>query len=142
MQDIKNLGRKWDIKEVSDGYARNFLIPKKLLELATDSALKKVEKLKEKETWAQKEGLEKTQKLASVLRVKEVVISAKEKEGKLFGSISTKDIIKALKKDNIILPPSAVELKSPIKETGEYEIRIKLDHGIETQVSVVIEGVK
>lgn len=142
MQDIKNLGRKWDTKEVSDGYARNFLLPKKLAEIATGSALKEVERLKEKEAQAQKEGLGKTQELAGILQGKEVVISAKEKEGKLFGSISAKDIVKALKKDNIILPPSAVELESPIKEIGEYEVKIKLDHGIETQMSVVIEGAK
>lgn len=142
MQDIKNLGRKWDTKEVSDGYARNFLLPKKLAEIATGSALKEVERLKEKEAQAQKEGLGKTQELAGILQGKEVVISAKEKEGKLFGSISAKDIVKALKKDNIILSPSAVELKSPIKEIGEYEVKIKLDHGIETQMSVVIEEAK
>lgn len=142
LQDIKNLGRKWDTKEVSDGYARNFLLPKKLAEIATGSALKEVERLKEKEAQAQKEGLGKTQELAGILQGKEVVISAKEKEGKLFGSISAKDIVKALKKDNIILSPSAVELKSPIKEIGEYEVKIKLDHGIETQMSVVIEEAK
>lgn len=127
---------------MSDGYARNFLLPKKLAEIATGSALKEVERLKEKEAQAQKEGLGKTQELAGILQGKEVVISAKEKEGKLFGSISAKDIVKALKKDNIILSPSAVELKSPIKEIGEYEVKIKLDHGIETQMSVVIEEAK
>lgn len=142
LQDVKNLGKKWDIKEVSDGYARNFLLPKKLVEMAADSVLKKVDKLKEKEAHLQKEGLEKTQELASVLQGKEIVISAKEKEGKLFGSISAKDIVKVLKKDNILLPVSAIELESPIKEIGEYEIKIKLDHGIETQVSLVIEGTK
>lgn len=140
LQDIKNLGKKWDIKEVSDGYARNFLLPKKLVEMAADSALQKVDKLKEKEANLQKEGLEKTQELASALQGKEIVISAKEKEGKLFGSISAKDIIKILKKDNIILPASAIEIESPIKEIGEYEIKIKLDHGIEAQVSIVVEG--
>lgn len=142
LQDVKNLGKKWDIKEVSDGYARNFLLPEKLVEMATNSVLKKVDKLKEKEVHLQKEGLEKTQELASVLQGKEIVISAKEKEGKLFGSISAKDIVKVLKKDNILLPTSAIELESPIKEIGEYEIKIKLDHGIETQVSLVIEGTK
>lgn len=142
LQNVKNLGKKWDIKEVSDGYARNFLLPKKLVEMAADSVLKKVDKLKEKEAHLQKEGLKKTQELASVLQGKEIVISAKEKEGKLFGSISAKDIVKVLKKDNIILPASAIDLESPIKETGEYEIKIRLDHGIETQMSIVIEGTK
>lgn len=142
LQDVKNLGKKWDIKEVSGGYARNFLLPKKLVEIADDSALKKIEKLKEKEVQSQKEGLEKTQEIATALQGREVVISVKEKEGKLFGSISAKDIVKALKKDNVILPPSAIELESPIKEVGEYEVRIKLDHGIEVQLSVLVEGTK
>lgn len=140
LQDAKNLGKKWDIKEVSNGYARNFLLPKKLVEIATDTTQKKIEKLKEREALAQKDDLKKTQESADALRGKEVLISAKEKDGKLFGSISAKDIAKALKKNNIIFPVTAIILESPIKEIGEYEIKIKLDHGIETQIKIVIEG--
>lgn len=139
LQNIKNLGRKWDVKEVSDGYARNFLLPKKLTEIATKTELQKIEKLKEKEAIEEKKDLEKIQALADQLQGKAIVIKAKNKDGKLFGSITTKDIVKELKKENIVISAKALTLEMPIKEIGEFEIRVNLEHGIETQLSVIIE---
>ncbi|HEX7586205.1 MAG TPA: 50S ribosomal protein L9 [Patescibacteria group bacterium] len=139
LQDVKNLGRKWDVKEVSDGYARNFLLPKKLTEIATKTELQKIEKLKEKEAIEEKKDLEKIQALADQLQGKAIVIKAKNKDGKLFGSITTKDIVKELKKENIVISAKALTLEMPIKEIGEFEIRVNLEHGIETQLSVIIE---
>jgi len=142
LQDIKNFGRRWDLKNVSDGYARNFLLPKKMVEIADAEALKKIEELKKKEADKQKENLEKIQELADLLQKKQIVISAKEKEGKLFGSITAKEIVKQLKKENIKISVNAVEIKDTIREVGEYEIKIKLDHGIETQLNLIVEGEK
>lgn len=139
LQDVKNLGRKWDVKEVSDGYARNFLLPKKLTGIATKTELQKIEKLKEKEAIEEKKDLEKIQALADQLQGKAIVIKAKNKDGKLFGSITTKDIVKELKKENIVISAKALTLEMPIKEIGEFEIRVNLEHGIETQLSVIIE---
>ena len=140
LQDIDNIGKKWDIKDVSDGYARNFLLPRRLVEVAENKTLKKVEEFRKKETEKQKKGLEKTQELATQLAKMEITIKSKEKEGKLFGSITAKEIIKALKKENIVLPAQSIKLENQIKEIGEYEIKIKLEHEIETELNVIVEG--
>ena len=127
------------MKEVRDGYARNFLLPKKLAEIATVAGLQKIEKVKEKESVKEKNELEKTQALADQLQGKAIVIKAKNKEGKLFGSITAKDIAKELKKDNIVISAKALVLEKPIREVGEFEIRVNLEHGIEARLSVLVE---
>lgn len=140
LQDIINIGKKWEIKDVSDGYARNFLLPRRLVEIAENKALEKVERIKKTESEKQNENLKKTQELATQLAKMELKIKSKEKDGKLFGSITAKGISKALKKENVVLPFGSIELENQIKEVGEYEVKIKLDHEIETELSVTVEG--
>jgi len=139
LEDVKNIGQKWDIKEVSDGYARNFLLPKKFAEIATDAGLQKIDKFKKKEAAKEKSELEKTQALADQLQGKAIVIKAKNKGGKLFGSITAKDLVKELAKEKIIVPAKALTIETPIREVGEFEVGVKLDHGIESIISVIIE---
>lgn len=140
IQDIKNLGKTGDIKEVTDGYARNFLLPKKLAEIATPEATKKVEKIKEEQIEREKEDLEKKQKLATELEGREIIIRAKEKKGKLFGSIGKKEIAKELAMIGFEIGEKMIEIKEPIKETGKKEIIIKLGHNIEVCIKLVIQG--
>ncbi|MDO8241120.1 MAG: 50S ribosomal protein L9 [Candidatus Moranbacteria bacterium] len=140
LQDVKGLGKRGDIKEVSEGYARNFLFVKKLAEIATGSGVKKIEVIKSKQKEKEQLDLEKTQELADQLDGKSVTLLVKEKDGKLFGAVHVKDILKELKKENIILPEKSVVLENPIKELGEYEVKIELDHGIETTVAVLVES--
>ena len=140
LAEIKALGKKGDIKEVSDGYARNFLLPKKLAEIATVQAIKKSEEEKKKHEEAAKAELEKTEFLAESLQGKEIYIRAKEKDGKLFGSIAAKAIVKELQKENPQIQEKSVILPEPIKELGEYEVKIELDHGIETSIMVIVES--
>lgn len=140
LENVKNLGKAGDIKEVSDGYARNFLMPQKLAELATPEALKKAEKLKEQGIQKEKEGLEKKQELAAVISGKEIIIKSKEKDGKLFGSVGKKEIIKELKNQGIEIKEESIVLDAPIKEIGEKNVLIELDHGTEAIIKVIIEG--
>ncbi|GBE16695.1 50S ribosomal protein L9 [bacterium BMS3Abin15] len=140
LQDVNSLGKKGDIKEVADGYARNFLLPQKLAEAATGSAVKKVETVKEKFAEGNKKDLEKNEKLASELDGRDVIIKAKEKNGKLFGSISAKEIAKELKKQKLEITEKAIVLDEPIKEIGEKEVLIQLDHGIEVNIKVIVEA--
>jgi large subunit ribosomal protein L9 len=140
LQDVKNLGKNGDIKEVSEGYARNFLFVKKLAEIATNSGLKKVDVIKKKQVEKEQLDLEKTQELAARLEGSAIMILVKEKNGKLFGSIHAKDIVKELKKENIIIPTKAIILKNPIKEVGDYEVKIELEHNIEAIISVSVES--
>lgn len=141
-EDIKNIGKKGDVKEVSDGYARNFLLPGKLVSAATESAVKQALEVKSKQLEAEKINREKTTELAKIIAGKKIVIKAKEKKGKLFGSITAKNITRELKKENIEVSEKFIILESPLKETGEYEIKIRLDHGVETSLMLVIEKEK
>jgi len=140
LQDVKNLGKRGDVKEVSEGYARNFLFVKKLAEIANDSGLKKVVAIKEKQKEKEQMDLEKTQELADRLNGKSVTLLVKEKEGKLFGAVHAKDIVKELKKESIIIAEKSVMLENAIKELGEYEVKIELDHGIEVIIAVLVES--
>lgn len=142
IQDIKNIGKKGDIKEVSDGYARNFLLPRKLAALATVSVVKQALNAKSKQLEAEKIDQEKTKELAKVISGKKIIIKAREKKGKLFGSITAKNIIRELKKGKIEISEKSIVLKSPIKEIGEYEIKIKLDYRVETSLVLVVEKEK
>jgi large subunit ribosomal protein L9 len=140
LKDIKNLGKKGDTKEVADGFARNFLFPQKLAQLATDDALQKSQIQKTKETLLQEEILQKIQATADSLTGSEIVIKAKAKKGKLFGAINQKKIAKELEKIDIQIAEEAILLKETLKKIGEYDIKVELGHGIETSFSLKIEG--
>lgn len=142
IQDVNNLGKRGDIKNVSDGYARNFLLPKKLAEIATETAIQKNLAQKEKRAAVEKSELEKVQKLAEEIQGQEIVMKAKEKDGKLFGAISVKAIAKEFKKKGIVVSEKSIILEDPIKEVGEYQIKIKLEHGIEAEANLLVEGEK
>jgi len=141
LQNVKNIGKMGDVKEVSDGYARNFLLPKKLAEIVTEASIKNIEVLKSKMAWVEQADLEKNQQLAENLQDREIVIQAKEKDGKLFGSVNAKTIAKELKKEKLDIDEKSIILTEPIREVGEYDVKVELDHGIEALVKVVVEAV-
>ncbi len=134
------MGKAGDIKETADGYARNFLIPGKIAEAATPEAVKKAGMARENGKRREKEDFEKNQKLASGLEGKEITIKAKEKKGKLFGSIGKKEIVKELKKLDFEIEEKMIEIKEPIKELGEKDITVKLERNIEARIKLVIQG--
>lgn len=140
LQDVKGLGKKGELKEAAEGYARNFLFVKKLAEIATESGVKKVQIIKKKQEEKNQMDLEKTQELASQLEGKAITILVKAKDGRLFGSVHVRDIAKELKKEDIIIPEKSIILENPIKELGEYEVKIELDHKIEAMMTVIIES--
>lgn len=140
LQSVKGLGKAGDIKEVAEGYARNFLIVRKLAEIASESGVKKVEALKKVQAEKDQMDLEKTQELAEQLEGRAVTIIAKAKDEKLFGSVHAKDIAKELKKENIIVSEKSIILPEPIKELGEYEVKVELDHNIEVMIMVIVES--
>lgn len=140
LQDVKGLGKKGDLKEVAEGYGRNFLLARKLAEIATDGSVRKITDMKNKLAEKNQLDLEKTQALADSIEGMSVTIFCKEKNGKLFGSVQAKDIASALKKEGIIVPERSIVIENHIKELGEYEVAIRLDHAIETGLAVIIEG--
>jgi len=142
LQEVKSLGKKGDIKEVSDGYARNFLLPKKLAAFATPEAIKKAEIDKIKQAQTKQDELEKYRQLAEKLKNLEITIAAKEKDGKLFGSVSAKEIAKELKNKNFDITEKSIKIDEAIKKIGNYKIKIELDHQIAVEIKIKVEGLK
>ncbi len=139
LQDMENLGKKHEVKEVKDGYARNFLIPKKLAKLATKEAVKLVEKQKEVETQKVEQELKKIQQVASQIDGLEMVISVKVGEEKqLFESITEQKISEKLKESGFEIKKAQIGLEEPIKELGEFSVKIRFEHNLEAEVRVII----
>lgn len=136
LQDVKNVGKKGQIKTVPDGYARNFLLARKLAAIATPSAIthaKQEEDKKKMQTSLEKQGV---QKLAASIEGKRIVIKARAKDGKLFGSITAKEIVAELKKINFVIPEKAINADH-IKDLGEKKVQISLEFGI--KATIVLE---
>jgi large subunit ribosomal protein L9 len=143
LQDVDGLGKKYEVKEVKNGHARNFLLPKKLARAATKQALKWLADQKgviEKEV---EEDLKKAQVLASELDGLELSIVVKVgDEGQLFESINNQKIVDKLKEMGFEVKKSQVKLENPIKETGEFPINITLAHNLEAEIKVIVAGEK
>lgn len=138
LQNVDSLGKEGEVKDVADGYARNFLIPRKIAEAATENAMKNAETKKKKIAESAKMQLEEAQKLAELLEGRELYIKVKEKDGKLFGSVNEKTIAKTFKEEGVKIDPISIKLAEPIKEVGEYEASINLDHGLEANFRVIL----
>jgi large subunit ribosomal protein L9 len=140
IKEIKNLGNIGEIKQVSDGYARNYLIPQKLAIIATKQAKAELFKqIKAKENKQQKEQKKKYNFLKKIKNLKLTFIAKANKEGKLFAAINQKDIIKRLENVyQINLDEKDILLEQPIKHLGEHQITIKVNH----QESILLIEVK
>ncbi|MBR6654505.1 MAG: 50S ribosomal protein L9 [Oscillospiraceae bacterium] len=142
-QDVKGQGKKGELKEVSDGYARNFLFPKKLAVEATADNINTM-KLQEKAKQAQI-AKEKAEAKENAEKLKEctVKISAKAgSNGKLFGAVTSKEISDALAAQfNIEIEKNKIVQAEPIKTYGSFEVKVKLGHEISATLKVmVVEG--
>jgi len=126
LQNVEKLGKKYDIKEVADGYARNFLIPKGLAKPATKENLKWLETQKEIEVKKAEEELKKVEAVATNIDGQEIIIPVKiGEEGQLFESITSQKIYEKLKELGFEIKKSQIDLPEPIKELGEYPVKIK-----------------
>ena len=139
LKDIEKLGKKYDVKEVADGYARNFLIILLIAKPATEKLIKWAEEQRKLAIKKAQEQLKEVQKLASKLDGQEVEFVVKVgKQGKLFESINQIKIAKKLKEMGFDIKKTQVELEKPIKELGEFPVKINLDQGLEAEIRVVI----
>lgn len=139
-KDVKNLGRAGDVKDVAEGYARNFLIPKKLAEIATAEGVKEVEAKKASEQAKAEMEADKLRELAAKVKGKKIILKSKEKNGKLFGSITAKDIADELQRENLAVSTDCIIMKEALKKTGTYEIRIALSKDIESKIILEVSG--
>ncbi len=128
LQDVKSLGKKGEIVNVSDGYARNFILPKKLGTEANAANMNDLKLQKANADKVAQEQLEAAQKLAAALETKEVVIGMRSGEGgRAFGSVSSKEIASAAKSQcGLELDKKKIQLPEPIKALGTYEVGVKL----------------
>lgn len=139
LADVKNLGRKGEVKETSDGYARNFLFPKKLAQTATPEIVKQAEAQEKQRREKEAEEIGKKKKLAESLHGKKFVLKAKDKKGKLFGSITAKQISEKLAENGFVIWEKCLNISKPIKELGEHKIKIDLGDGIVAEFDLIVE---
>jgi len=143
LKDVKSLGKKGDLVEVAEGYARNYLLPGKLADEATQGGIKQIEQEKNALKNKQKKEMDAANSLAQKLAKISLSLGAKAgDQGKLFGSITNKDISEALlKQHNIKVDRRKIELADPIKALGEYEVSVRLAAEVEAKLSIkVVEG--
>ena len=139
-KDVKNLGDAGDIKEVADGYARNFLLPKKLVILAKESSKKIIDHQKKIIKLKKEKRKKQAEKFADELKALTLKIPVQVGEdGKLFGSVTSMDIAKKLHENGIDIDKRKIVLDAPIKHSGEYEIQIRLHEGFSAKVKVVVD---
>ena len=143
LEDVKAQGKKGEIIEVSDGYARNVLIAKKLGVEATPKALNDLKLQKKHEEKVAQEQYEAAVALGKEVETKKVVVKAKCGDGgRMFGTVSTKEIAAAAKAQiNLELDKKKMQLSDPIKALGTYEISVKLHQKVTAKLTVqVVEG--
>ncbi|TJY41726.1 50S ribosomal protein L9 [Cohnella pontilimi] len=139
LQDVKGQGKKGQVKEVSEGYARNFLIPQGLVQAATAGAEKTQQQMKAAEEKKKEREKQEAQALASKLSETTVVIKAKAGEGgRLFGAITSKQIAEALEKQKITIDKRKIELDEPIRTLGVTKVALKLYPDVKGTLSVQV----
>ena len=142
LKDVKGTGKAGEIVKVSDGYARNMLIPRGMAKEATDGNVRSLEKAKAVQAQKDADAKAAAEKLAEELKDKEIVIRTKGGEGgKLFGSITSKDIEAAVKDQlGVKIDKKKMQLESPIKHIGSHEVAVKLAGGVAAVIRVKVEA--
>ena len=140
LEDVKSLGKKGEIVNVSDGYARNFVLPKKLGVEANSVNMNDLKLQKANADKVAQEQLEAAQELAKVLETKEVVVKMKSGEGgRTFGSISSKELATAAKEQcELELDKKKIQLPEAIKSLGVYEVNVKLHTKVTGKLKVKV----
>lgn len=140
LQDVKSLGKKGDLVEASDGYARNFLLPKKLAKEANSQAMNEYKNAENSKNY--KIATEKAQAEGYKKQLEGKVFEMKAKAGqggRLFGSVTSKQVAEEIKKQyNIAVDKRKVVLDSDIKEFGTYKAEVKLYTGISAKIDVKV----
>jgi large subunit ribosomal protein L9 len=139
-KDVPNLGESGDIKDVSSGFARNYLLPKKLVLLANESSKKAIDHQKKLIKIKKDKRKKSSEKLAETMSGLEIKIIAQVgEEGKLFGSVTSMDIMKKMKEAGFEIDKRKIYLTAPIKQAGTYDVQIKLDEGLTANVKVTVD---
>ena len=143
IKDDKNLGKRGEIKEVKDGYGQNFLIAKGFAKQATNEVIRRWEAEQKKKKEAEANELQRLKETQKLLENTKLIIKRKlGANGSLFGAVTKDEIANELKEQKgIKIDKKMVEIKNPIKTSGDFEISIKLGHGIHAKLELTIEGI-
>ena len=141
LQDVKTLGKKGDIIEANDGYARNYILPKKIGVEATAKNLNDLKFQKANVAKVAQEQLEAAQKLAKDLETKEIIVRMRAGEGgRAFGSVSSKEIATAFKEQcGIEIDKKKIQMEETIKNFGVYKVNVKLHTKVTGVLTVKVQ---
>jgi len=141
LEDVRSMGHRHDVKDVSDGYARNFLFPNGLAEPATPAALKKLAATKAAHDAEEKKLTGKLQEIARKLKETKIEFELKaDKTGAAFGSVNKESILKALREHGFVTKERVeIGLKYPIKDFGEHTVSVDLKKGITAELTIVVK---
>ena len=140
LQDVKDIGKKDQVVNVSDGYARNFLLPRKLAKEATAAAMSDVKAKESARAHHKREEIKAANELKAMLNGKEVTIKAKAgKEGKLFGAVTSKDVAAAIKSQHKIEIDKKKIVMKDIKTFSRVDVEIKIYPEIQAKITVIVE---
>ncbi len=141
LQDVKGQGKKGEVKDVNEGYARNFLIKKGLAEVATANKLNEISQKKSAADFHKAEEIKATQQLAGNINGKLFVVKIKAGQGgKVFGSVTAADVAEAMQRDGFEVDKKKVVLTQPIKTVGVFDVDLKLMEGIGAKIKVSVES--
>jgi large subunit ribosomal protein L9 len=139
MEDVPALGHRGEVREVATGYARNFLLPKKLALPATPANLQNLEQLKRQRQRAEVKAREEAQAAADRIAGLTLAVTTRASDdGRLYGSVSAQDIVEFLERHQIPVEKRRVQLEDPIKALGEYRVPIRLPHDVTAELTVTV----
>jgi large subunit ribosomal protein L9 len=141
LEDVPGKGKAGEIKEVSKGYAKNFLLPRSLALVATPTVIKQVESRLEREKFEESIDRDKLVELAGQIEGKEIRLKARIGAGeRLFGSITAADVAEELSRaTGSVIDKKKIDIEKPFRQTGSYEVAVKLASDIKPKITVVIE---
>ena len=138
LTDVPKVGKKGEIKDVADGYARNFLLKRGLAVMESEGSKKVLEKQKEDAAKLDAQKREEAKELKKIIEQKTLEFKVKAKEGKVSGSVSTKQIEDELKKQNIIIDKRKIKDNVPLNELGTYNVVVELYKDVLATIKVVL----
>lgn len=139
LKNVDKVGKVGEIKEVSAGFASNYLIPNQMAKPASTGVIKEVEKQVKKQEIIESKLLEQFKELAKKINGQEFVIEQKAKNGKLFGSVKEKDLVELIKEKGFEIEERNIVFAEPIKEIGEFAVEIKIKEDIKAKIKLIVK---
>lgn len=140
LKDIPKIGKKYDIKEVADGYARNFLFANKLAEEATPNKINQIQRIRNEQEKENREKIENYKRLAKQMAGFKIEFVLKTDGKSVFGAINADNIAEKLKEKGIIITTEQVKIEKHLKEIGEHLVKIKFHPEIEGELKIVLKS--